>query len=328
MPCYSPLKGWKDRETGGIKFRGDDTAEKMEVACGQCLGCRLDHSRMWAMRIVHECSLHEVTGGNCFVTLTYRDRVECTEDQLRDGYHVPDDWSLHKKHVQDFMKRLRKAFEPQRIRFFLCGEYGNRCKHGIDLSLVKCPLCNVGRPHYHVCLFNCDFPDLEVYSSRDGENRYTSPMLEAIWKYGFVDVGELNFDSAAYVARYCLKKVTGVMADDYYCQYDFDGCVTWVDQEFCLMSRRPGVGKEWFDKYVDDVFPSDEVPVPGAGVVKGVPRYYQELFKISEPLKLEEIKQVRKEFMRAHGEDYTPARLMDRYQVKKRQVEMLKRSVA
>ena len=110
MPCYSPLKGWVDSETGGIKFRGDGATAKMEVACGQCLGCRLDRSRMWAMRIVHESSLYEYSGGNCFVTLTYRDRSECSDSQLADGFFIPSDWSLHRKHFVDFMKRLRKAF--------------------------------------------------------------------------------------------------------------------------------------------------------------------------------------------------------------------------
>ena len=327
MPCYSPLKGWKDEETGGIKFRADGAREKMEVACGQCLGCRLDHSRMWAMRIIHESSVHEVTGGNCFVTLTYRDRLECTDDELRDGFHVPDDWSLSKKHFQDFMKRLRKAFAPQKIRFYMCGEYGNHCKHGISLDLVECPLCAVGRPHYHACLFNCSFPDLEPYGSRDGELRYTSPFLASIWKYGFVDVGELNFDSAAYVARYVLKKVTGVAADDHYMLFDLDGCITFVTPEFTLMSRRPGIGRDWYDRYKDDVFPSDQVPVPGAGVFRGVPRYYEELFKITDPLSLQEIKKLRQEFLSAHADDYTPERLMDKYKVKKAQVSMLKRSV-
>jgi len=176
MPCYSPLKGWKDKDSGGIRFTRDGScAEEMEVACGQCLGCRLDRSRMWAMRIVHESTLHEPDGGNCFVTLTYRDRGECTVEQLEEGWHVPDDWSLHKSHFQKFMKRLRKHLSPQKVRFFHCGEYGNRCKHGIDLELVGCPLCNVGRPHYHACLFNCSFTDLVAYGSHNGELRYTSP---------------------------------------------------------------------------------------------------------------------------------------------------------
>ena len=328
MPCYSPLKGWKDEETGGIKFTRDGTKAKMEVACGQCLGCRLDHSRMWAMRINHESSLHETNGGNCFVTLTYRDPVDCDDVQLEGKFHVPDDWSLNKKHFQDFMKRLRKAFYPQKIRFFACGEYGNICKHRINLDAVRCPLCCVGRPHFHACLFNCSFPDLVSYGASDaGELRYTSGFLESIWKYGFVDVGALNFDSAAYVARYCLKKRTGKMADDHYMLYDLDGVVTFVTPEFSLMSRRPGIGRAWFDRFKDDLFPSDEVPVPGAGVFKGMPRYYDELFKIEEPLKLEEIKAVRQKFLSEHREDFTPQRLMDKYKVAKARTNLLKRSM-
>ena len=300
----------------------------MEVACGQCIGCRLDKSRMWAMRIVHESSLHESNGGNCFVTLTYRDRTECTAEQLRDGLHVPDDWSLHKEHFQKFMKRLRKAYAPQTIRFFHCGEYGNTCKHGVKLEMVKCPLCNVGRPHYHAALFNYEPFDLEAYGSADdGSLRYTSPSLERIWKYGFVDVGELNFDSAAYVARYIMKKRTGVMADGHYMQVDFDGVCTWVEPEYITMSRRPGIGREWYDRFKDDLFPRDEVPVPGAGVFKSMPRYYEEIFANENPMSMEEIKAVRRKFRQEHADEYTPARLMQKYKVKKAQADMLKRSV-
>jgi hypothetical protein len=110
-------------------------------------------------------------------------------------------------------------------------------------------------------------------------------------------------------------------------QCDIDGVATFVEPEYVTMSRRPGIGKEWFDQYKDDVFPSDEVPVPGKGVLKGVPRYYQELFAKEDPLTLEEIKEVRQEFLRTHAEDFTPARLMDKYKVKKAQIQTLKRTV-
>ena len=327
MPCYSPLKGWKDEETGGIKFRQDGAREKMEVACGQCLGCRADRRRMWSMRIVHESCLHEAGGGNSFVTLTYRDKSECNEKQLRNGYHVPDDWSLNKKHFQDFMKRLRKFFAPEKIRFYACGEYGSVCQHGIDTDLVKCPLCRVGRPHYHACLFNCTFPDRAAYGSRNGDLRFTSPTLERIWKYGFVDVGEVTVESAAYVAGYCLKKVTGVAADDWYMNFDTDGVITFLTPEFSLMSRKPGIGRDWYEKYKDDIFPADDVPVPGHGVVKGVPRYYEEVFREECPELLEELKVLRQEFLKAHSYDYTPERLMSRYKVHKDRVGLFRRSL-
>lgn len=327
MPCYSPLKGWKDAETGGIVFRKDgNVIDNMEVACGQCLGCRLDRSRMWAMRIVHESGLHIADQGNSFITLTYRDKIGATQEQLDNGYHIPDDWSLHKDHFVKFMKRLRKHF-PQRIRFFHCGEYGNICKHNIDLRVVKCPMCNVGRPHYHAILFNCSFDDLEVSGTNLDEPRFTSPTLEKIWKYGFVDVGEVNFESAAYVARYVLKKVNGEAADSHYMQCDMDGVVTFVEPEYCTMSRKPGIGRDWYERYKDDVFPSDEVPVPGSGVFKKVPRYYEEILKHEDALTLEEIKAMRQKFMEENSDEYTPERLMDKYKVKKAQVNLLRRSL-
>lgn len=178
--------------TGGIQFRRTNAGEKMEVPCGYCLGCRLDYSRMWAMRIVREASLHEYNGGNSFITLTYRDESACDEEQLEQGLHVPDDWSLNERHMQLFIKRLRKHFGEQKIRYFYAGEYGRCCKHGIDVDRVGCPLCNVGRPHYHLCLFNGSFNDLEAYQSDGDITRYTSPTLERLWGYGFVDVGELK----------------------------------------------------------------------------------------------------------------------------------------
>jgi hypothetical protein len=296
----------------------------MDVACGQCLGCRLDWAFVWAMRIVHESVLHELDRGNSFITLTYRDPIECELDEWLKGYHVPNDWSLHKSHWQKFMKRLRRHFEPHKIRFFAAGEYGKKCKHGIELDKVDCPMCNVGRPHWHACLFNCSFDDLEPYFSDGAITRYTSPTLASIWKYGFVDVNELNFDTAAYVARYCLKKITGVMADSHYMQIDLDGVATWVQPEVVYMSRNPGIGSEWFRKYYTDVFPSDEVPVPGQGIVQKVPRYYQEIFEEVFPLELEEIKAIRQAWIREHGEDYTPERLMDRYKVRKARMKLQK----
>ncbi len=335
MPCYSPLKGWKCPYSGGILFKDSGGLQKMEVSCGQCIGCRLDHSRMWAMRIIHESCMWNDRGGNCFITLTYSDE------------NVPDDWSLHKNHFVKFMKRLRKVFAPQKIRYFHCGEYGNVCKHRIDLERVGCPLCNVGRPHYHAALFNCSFCDLESYATQDGIVRYTSPMLERIWKNGFVDVGDLNFESAAYIARYALKKVTGARAHDHYMDYDMDGVIKWLAPEYITMSRghrceecrkkggrQPnclmctgGIGYDWFQKYKKDIFPSDEVPVPGSGVFKGVPRYYEEIFKCEDPLSLEDIKAVRQVFMEEHAHEYTPERLMTKYKVKKAQAALLKRSM-
>lgn len=294
----------------------------MEVACGQCLGCRLDRSRMWAMRLVHESTLHETTGGNSFITLTYRDPEICTTEELLQEKHIPSDWSLQKSHYQKFMKRLRKARPSSKLKYFHCGEYGNICRHGINLEKVKCPLCNVGRPHYHSILFNCSFSDLEPYGSApDGRTLYSSPELEKIWGYGHVDVGEVNWQSAAYVARYCLKKINGVNAADHYLAVEHDGTITELEPEYATMSN--GLGAQWYEKYKSDLWPSDEVPVVGQGVIKKVPRYYEEKLKAVDEDLHAYIKEKRLEFRMENAHEYTAERLHSKYRVKKAQTSTL-----
>ena len=346
MGCDSPLKGWKNPETGGWQSRRDNAREKMEVGCGGCLGCNMDYRRMWAMRIAHEAAMYEYNGGNSFITLTYRNKHDCSTEQLEEGKHVPDDWSLNKRHFQLFMKRLRKEFGNREIRYFACGEYGKRCKHDIDLDRVDCPLCNTGRPHFHACIFGLTFDDLEAYQSDGGIMRYTSPTLEKIWGYGFVDVGDVTYASAAYTAGYVLKKVRSVNSDYHYLTYDIDGVITWIQPEFVLMSRGKtcklhrgmpyqvdcpncsrGIGRDWLETYHSDVFPSDEVPVAGYGVVKGVPRYYYEWLKENDPDMYEELRAIRNQFMKDNAEEYTHERLMSKHICKKARMKEKQRIV-
>jgi hypothetical protein len=323
MPCYSPLKGWRDEFTGGILFKATGGSATMEVACGQCLGCRLDHSRMWAMRCVHEASLYDF---NCFITLTYRSEVESSVKQFTNGLYVPSDWSLHRSHFVKFMKRLRKN-SGHKIRYFMAGEYGRCCQHGIDVERVGCPLCVVGRPHYHALLFGYMPSDLVLYAEDAGVRRYTSEFLTETWRYGFVDVGEVTFASAAYVARYCLKKVRGLAAQDYYWQSGLDGEVTFIEPEYCTMSRKPGIGAKWFEQFHRDVFPADEVPVPGHGLMRPVPRYYESLFEKMNPVLLQEVKEKRAEWLVENADSLSPDRLMAKYLVKQAQLRSLKRKL-
>jgi len=309
MPCYSALKGFKSRHTNGLTFKREESnGFKMEVACGQCLGCRLDRSRMWAMRIVHEAAQYE---DNAFVTLTYREKANATPEQIAKGHYCPEDGSLNKKHFQKFMKRLRKYFSGRNIRYYHCGEYGDQ----------------YDRPHYHACLFNTHFPDQELFNDREGNFLFTSKILEKLWPYGFSTIGELTFESAAYTARYILKKILGRNADDHYLRCDEYGVAYWLQPEYTTMSRRPGIGKEWYEEYKDDIWPADEVPVPGSGVYKKVPRYYETILKSEDPDQLEEIKQLRRQFMLAHKEEYSPQRIWQKYKVKKAQVTQLKREM-
>ena len=192
------------------------------------------------MRMQHEASLYE---DNCFITLTY------------DPEHLPEDQSLNKRHFQLFMKRLRRAHPKTKIRFFHCGEYGDE----------------KGRPHYHACLFNYDFADKIHCATYNGYPVYTSEHLSKLWGMGLTQVGSLTFQSAAYVARYICKKVkiSQYTYDNYKPDYveelqkkyniiDENGEVLHeIEPEYATMSRNPGIGNAWFEKYKSDCYPSD-----------------------------------------------------------------------
>lgn len=246
MPCYFPLHAYKgkgkDPQKTLIAFKRSDSwkGERIELPCGQCIGCRLERARMWAVRCVHEASMYE---DNCFITLTY------------DDAHLPKDGSLCLLDWQLFIKRLRKKYGSG-IRYFHCGEYGDKFK----------------RPHYHALLFNHDFKDKEYFSKKNGNWTYTSGELSSLWDKGFSVVAGLSFESAGYVARYSLKKIAGEKAADHYGD---------MAPEYATMSRRPGIGKKWFDRFSSDVYPLDRVVINGCHTRP--PRYYDNLFRKMDP---------------------------------------------
>jgi len=238
---------------------------------------------------VNEASQHKQ---NSFITLTYRD-----ED-------LPENNSLDKRHWQLFMKRLRKKFNHQ-IRFFHCGEYGDEN----------------GRPHYHACLFNHDFEDKKLWKIVRGNPLYISEDLAERWGLGFCSVGALTYQSAAYVARYILKKVTGKLAPSHY---------EWTDSktgevfnripEYATMSK--GIGESWINKFQSDVYPDDFIVINGKKYKP--PRYYDQQL---EEDALEAIKEGRTiRAMRKHGEN-SPARRKVRETVLEARLAGLKRKM-
>lgn len=257
MACFSPLTAYRGKTItpGKINIVWDRkqsvSLEPLRLPCGQCVGCRLERSRQWAIRCVHEASLYD---DNCFLTLTF------------DEEHFPPSGSLDKADFQNFMKRFRKKC-GKRIRYYHCGEYGEQ----------------FGRPHYHAIIFNYDFSDKELHSEKNGHKVYTSKTLSELWPFGFSLIGSVTFDSAAYVARYIMKKINGDMAEAHY-----DG----KEPEYTTMSRRPGIGKGWYEKWKDDVFPSDEV------IIKGVackpPRFYEIILDKENKLMYADVKRERK----------------------------------
>lgn len=307
MPCFTPLQGYRSRETTTngkrqIVFNPSAGYKDLPVTvpCGQCSGCRLERSRQWAIRCFHEASLYE---NNCFITLTYSDLF------------LPADRSVSVREFQLFMKRLRKRYGPG-IRFFACGEYGEK----------------LSRPHYHACLFNHDFKDRELFSERNGQKYYTSEELSEIWAdpvsgypLGHSLIGEVTFQSAAYVARYIMKKINGEMASDHY-QYvdDLSGEILSLKPEFVTMSRRPGIGKGWLEAYEYEPYQHDQVIINGRPVRP--PKYYDRQYEIEQPPAWRAIRAKRVRDAKKHADNNTPERLAVRQKVHDAKLQKLPRT--
>lgn len=292
MACFAPLTAFYAKEVGatgkrGITFNRDlsHSGVKLRLPCGQCIGCRLEHSRQWAIRCMHEKLMHEE---NCFLTLTYDDKS------------VPEGYTLVKRDFTLFMKRLRKrlAKGKRRIRFYACGEYG-------ETTL---------RPHYHAILFGVDFADKQLWrETRRGDKLYTSPMIDEVWGKGMNVLGDVTFESAAYVARYVVKKVRGPDAWQHYQWVDSAGVIYDRVPEYTNMSRMPGIGMEWFKKFGAHAYAHDSVVINGKLVRP--PRFYDTQFEVVDlpALSLLKVKRRRKA-MKRRG-DNTPDRRRVREQV-------------
>lgn len=250
------------------------------IPCGQCVGCRLEYSRQWANRCMLELQYHD---SSYFVTLTY------------DDYHVPKSYypdpatgeameslTLVKRDFQLFMKRLRKRFSNDHIRFFMAGEYGGE----------------TFRPHYHAIIFGLHLDDLQMYrQSPQGFAYYNSPSLQACWSdqdgnpIGFAVVAEVTWETCAYTARYVMKKAKGAEAHFY---TDFN-----IQPEFTLMSRKPGIARQYYDEH-PEIYDYDYINISTekGGRKFRPPRYYDQLYDLEHPEKLAEIKELRQKFAR------------------------------
>lgn len=285
MPCNHPLPAWRGKapsDTGRlpIVFNRNlaDTSLPVEVPCGRCIGCRLEKARGWACRMMHESKLYK---HNWFVTFTYDDASLPSTVQ-----GLP---TLQPEHFVLFMKRLRKHLDkrggggagalpsppPARdsaqpgVRFYQCGEYGE----------------TTARPHHHAILFNLPLTDLKPMNqtrARNAHTLYTSETLRSLWRHGHISVGAVTFETAAYVASYVTKKILGPNAEAHY-----KGRVP----EYATMSRRPGIGAGFLEKFATDIYPSDQVIIRGHPMRP--PKYYDRRLEKEDPDTYYEIRDAR-----------------------------------
>lgn len=289
MSCNKPLVAWKHKtqvKSNGkaiITFDqklGNFNYEQVRLPCGKCIGCRIMKSREWAVRCVHEASLYDE---NCFITLTFDDE------------HLDEYGSLQKKDFQLFMKRLRifnernvwdpikekyvlrkKCHVPAgRIRFFHCGEYGDE----------------MSRPHHHACLFNWSFADAYVWDTRKDVVLWRSDVLEELWPFGYSTIGEVTWQSAAYCARYVMKKHGGDLGAEHYLRESDNGEFYYLEPEYVTMSRRPGLARDYIKRNLNSVYPKDFCTIGGKEYK--TPRYYDQIYDEMRPGALQEIKERR-----------------------------------
>ena len=209
---------------------------------------------------------------SCFLTLTYAPE------------HIPPGGTLQPRDITLFFKRLRK-FSDRPYRYFQAGEYG----------------ASLSRPHHHVILFGRPFPDKKIINSGSRYRYYVSDELSRLWPYGYHIIADCNYSTIFYTARYCLKKITGPDAVDHY---------AGRQPEYITMSRRPGIGRKWYDLYKSDLYPNDYAIVGDRKL--SVPRYYDNILEVDDPDLLVSLKERRKE----RAERYAADRTFDRSVVK------------
>lgn len=258
-------------------------SEITQIGCGKCVECRLNDSKEWAQRAVAESMCHSE---NWFITLTY-DNEHLPPPILTYSRHSYDfgEWSpLLYEHFQGFMKRLLSRLRYvgiEDVRFFMCGEYGPKN----------------GRPHFHCILYNCPIPDLkkltEVTLGGKTYSYLTSDLIEEAWGNGFITIGQVSWESSAYVARYVLKKMTPLE------EYDYQKLCTengweFLPPEMRQASRRPGLGRPFFEDHKDDIYEFDKVVLSNGKACKPC-AYFDNIYDIEHPGLLHAIKEHRRE---------------------------------
>lgn len=261
MSCYEPLHGFvvgltDEKRTkllvtsGKVKAISTRTKEPIyydvstedgdyqkpayELPCGHCLGCREDQSREWSNRLLMESLYHD---SSYFVTLTYDDdHIPIVEslDESTGEYFIHT--SLCKRDIQLFIKRLRRAFPADHIRYYIAGEYGE----------------TTDRAHYHAIIYGLHVFDLQPFGmSETGNQYYVSKTLSDIWRNGFVSIEPANEYTFKYVASYVTKKL-GLHSNE---AYEEKG----MQPPFSIQSLKPGIGYKYLMDNKEKILNEDRI---------------------------------------------------------------------
>ncbi len=281
MPCTMPIRAYKSITTiQKVSFSKPDQTtpySEIDIPCGKCIECKLDKKRQWTVRILNEAHMHK---NNSYNTLTYNDKtIPIKYIKNKKNIIIDHKTTINKTDIIKFIKKVRKKYKPKKIRYFACGEYGDK----------------MSRPHYHIILFNHEFKDKYEVTLKDGTKIWRSDELESIWKLGNSTTGSVESDSASYVAGYVTKKITGDMAIGHY---------KGREPEYATMSRKPGLGRTYYEKYKQGIFSTGRVIINN-NLRVSPPVYYTNIMKIHNPKEYKEYKSER----RKHAIELEPSEL-------------------
>ncbi len=239
MTCYHPIPCYYNslsREPISFtrpKGSSNDSIgwNKISVPCGKCIGCKLDHSRDWVCRLLME---YDINSTGIFLTLTYDDTKRLT-------------YSLVKKDVQNFLKRLRKFYKNIKFKYYVAGEYGP----------------STFRPHYHMILFGYDFFDNDLI--KISKSIFSHRILSKLWGNGNIRFSFISKENIAYCTHYCLKKA------DLSFQRPSDLTRFGLVNEFQLCSKF--LGLDYFNLHKDDILKNNGI-IYFNGISYSLPRYF------------------------------------------------------
>ncbi len=327
MPCFHPVPCWWSRikttnGKNGVLYghyhpqralHPDPLRPDFKVKCRQCVGCRIDKSRDWALRCVHEAQMHL---DSTYITLTFSDEALLEREKkygISPNTLDHSDWQRFYKKLKSHIRRKHGSSYAKKLRFYMCGEYGDE----------------TARPHYHACIFGWQFDDKVFYKIHNGNMLYTSETLNKIWGMGYCPIGNVTFQSAAYIARYVMKKRTGKDAPDHYTIYDEDtgAVLEQIQPEYNRMStgtkETRGLGYSWIKKYYQEVLNNDFIIHDKKKFM--VPEYYEKVLYEEFPEEMDDIKEARVLNALKHVDNNTEERLAVRETILNKKIEKLVR---